>query len=166
MRPRRGRISDGAAITPVGMLLVYRIYYFTHLPIYQSTHQPVYRHPIGVPFGGVSCSVGRSVGSSGKPSSRYGYSNSPPSGTPQPTYAAAHIRHSPHTPQPTYAAAHIRRSPQMPQPTRKNSNDRFWFILKTSPFLWWGRSFMYFCNDVLRERLTGNWNAYLSPEAH
>ena len=28
------------------------------------------------------------------------------------------------------------------------------------------RSFMYFCNDVLRERLTGNWNAYLSPEAH
>ena len=43
------------------MLLVYRIYYFTHLPIYQSTslpinqstHQPVYRHPMGVPFGGV-----------------------------------------------------------------------------------------------------------------
>ena len=28
------------------------------------------------------------------------------------------------------------------------------------------RSFIYFCDDVLRERLTGNWNAYLSPEAH
>ena len=154
----KGANIGGAAITPMGMLLVYRIYYFTNLsiyqstslPIYQSTNLPVYRHPMGVPFGGVPCSVGRSVGSSGKPSSRYGYSNSPPSGTPQPTDATAHRR----------------RSPQTPQPTRKNSNDRFGFILKTSPFLWWGRSFMYFCNDVLRERLTGNWNAYLSPEAH
>ena len=111
------------------------IYQFTSLPINQST---------GIrwasPSGAFPCGIGRSVGSSGKPSSRYGYSNSPPSGTPQPTDTAAHT---------------------------KNSNDRFGFILKkTSPFLWWGRSFMYFCNDVLRERLTGNWNAYLSPEAH
>ena len=55
------------------------IYQFTSLPINQST---------GIrwasPSGAFPCGIGRSVGSSGKPSSRYGYSNPPPSGTPQP----------------------------------------------------------------------------------
>ena len=63
------------------------IYQFTSLPINQST---------GIrwasPSGAFPCGIGRSVGSSGKPSSRYGYSNPPPSGTPQPTDAAAHTK--------------------------------------------------------------------------
>ena len=90
MRPQRGRISDGAAITPVGIPMVYwstGFYCFTHLPIYLSTSLPINQSTSirwASPSGAFPCGIGRSVGSSGKPSSRYGYSNSPPSGTPQP----------------------------------------------------------------------------------
>ena len=62
------------------------IYQFTSLPINQST---------GIrwasPSGAFPCGIGRSVGSSGKPSSRYGYSNPPPSGTPQLTRGSGRI---------------------------------------------------------------------------
>ena len=82
VRPRRGRISDSAAITPVGMLLVYRIYYFTNLPVYPSTSLPA---SDGHPLRGRSfrCWVARRF--VGQALLAYGYSDSPPPGTLQPT---------------------------------------------------------------------------------
>ena len=68
-------------------LLVYwstGFYCFTHLPIYQSTHQPVYRHPMGVPFGGVPLrywAIRRFVGQALLTLRLFKFA---PSGTPQP----------------------------------------------------------------------------------
>ena len=73
MRPRRGRISTDAHIAPVGV------------DDHQSTSLLFYRHPMGVPFGGVPFGIGHSVGSSGCALLAHGYSDSPPLGTSQPT---------------------------------------------------------------------------------
>ena len=115
----KGANIGGAAITPMGMLLVYRIYYFTNLSIYQSTSLPIYQStnlPVyqstslpasdGRPLRGRSLqrwAIRRFVGQALLTLRLFKFA---PFGD-----ATAHRRHSPQTPQPTDAAAHRCRSP-------------------------------------------------------